>query len=398
MSQHASMSGLKQFALFELGFRPFFLLGSLFAVVSVVLWLFDFVWGWPLPVYHITPIAWHGHEMLFGYTLAVIAGFLLTAVRNWTSIPTARGGKLLILTCLWLLARILPLCDSPVLFFWGMIMDMAFMLGVIGAIFMPIMQVRQWRQMAIIAKLGLLLLANLLYYLGVYHVVDMGISWGLFSAVYLIMALIFTLARRVMPFFIERGVGYPVTLKNTPFIDRFSLLILAVLWVVDVFLQISLLTAILSLILAVIHSIRLRGWYTPGIWHKPLLWVLFGAYASFILGFVLQALNYFQLFPATVALHAFTYGGIGMMTIGMMARVALGHTGRDINQPPRILPWVFGSLAIGTIIRVLGPVILPEQYLLWIALSQMIWIAAFAAFFLRYFHIWIRPRIDGLPG
>ncbi|MCF6263732.1 MAG: DUF3604 domain-containing protein [Xanthomonadales bacterium] len=204
---------VKKFALFELGFRPFFLLASLFSIIATSIWMANYTFGWILPVSTITPFAWHGHEMVFGYSLAIIAGFLLTAVRNWTGVQTIQNLPLLLLSSTWLLARILPLLDSPVLFVWAAFLDTLFLVGLTLAVLYPIIKVKQWRQLLIIALLVLLTIANVFYYLGVFRIVNQGVSWGLFSGVYLIMALIFTLARRVMPFFIERGVGYQVQLK-----------------------------------------------------------------------------------------------------------------------------------------------------------------------------------------
>ena len=212
------------------------------------------------------------------------------------------------------------------------------------------------------------------------------------------MALIFTLARRVMPFFIERGVGYQVQLKNWSFIDSSSLLFLAALWLADVFFKQPLLTALFSIILAVLHSIRLKGWYTKGIWKKPLLWVLFVGYSMFILGFTLKAINFFSFYPTSLPLHAFTYGGIGMMTLGMISRISLGHTGRNINQPPTAVTWVFLCLFFGALIRVVMPILLPDFYIHWIGMSQVLWVAAFMLFLYNYFMIFIQARADGQPG
>lgn len=267
------------FALFELGFRPFFFFASIFSVIATLIWMVNFSFGWTLPVSDITPIAWHGHEMIFGYVMGITAGFLLTAVRNWTGVPTINGLPLILLATVWLLARVLPLLNSPVLYLWATVFDILFLIGFILAVLHPIVKAKQWRQLAIVTKLVLILAANILYYLGVFNVVNQGISWGLYSAVYFEMALIFTLARRVMPFFIERGVPEDVILKNWRFIDASSLLFLAALWISDVFLKIDILVALLALVLTAIHSIRLWGWHTRGIWKTPLLWVLFLGYS-----------------------------------------------------------------------------------------------------------------------
>jgi uncharacterized protein involved in response to NO len=386
------------FALFELGFRPFFFFASIFSVIATLIWTASFSFGWTLPVSDITPIAWHGHEMIFGYVMGITAGFLLTAVRNWTGVPTISGLPLILLATVWVLARVLPLLNSPVLYVWATLFDILFLVGFILAVLHPIVKSKQWRQLAIVTKLVLILAANILYYLGVFNVVNQGVSWGLYSAVYLEMALIFTLARRVMPFFIERGVPEDVILKNWRFIDASSLLFLAALWISDVFLQIDILVALLALVLTAIHSIRLWGWHTRGIWKTPLLWVLFLGYSFFALGFALKAINYFSLFSNTLPLHAFTYGGIGMVTMGMVSRVSLGHTGRNIMQPPKVVSWVFASLFLGAMTRVLAPIIMPSFYMQWITVSQILWIVAFSLFLFSYSHIFIQARVDGKPG
>ena len=389
---------VKGFALFELGFRPFFLLASLFSIIAMIVWMASYTFGWSLPVSTVTPISWHGHEMVFGYSTAIIAGFLLTAVRNWTGVQTIKGLPLSLLALTWLLARTLPLSNSAAMFEWAMIFDLAFLVGLILAVLHPIAKVKQWRQLLIIALLVMILAANVLYYLGVFRIVNQGVSWGLFSGVYLIMALVFTLARRVMPFFIERGVGYQVQLKNWSVIDSTSIVFLLALWLVDVFFKQPLLIALFASILAALHSIRLWGWHTKGIWTKPLLWVLFLGYSMFILGFILKALNFFTLYPTTISLHAFTYGGIGMMTLGMISRISLGHTGRNINQPPSAIKWAFLSLFLGALVRVLLPIFVPNAYLHIIGISQVLWIAAFVIFIYHYFMIFIQPRADGQPG
>ena len=386
---------IKQLALFELGFRPFFLLACLFSIIAALLWMASYTFGWALPVTDVSAIAWHGHEMVFGYSTAIIAGFLLTAVPKWTGVPTISDLPLSLLALMWLLARTLALSNSPLLFEWAAFFDILFLFGLALAVIYPVVKAKQWQQTAIISKVILLLAANILYYLGAFHIVDQGISWGLFSGVYIIMALIFTMARRVMPFFIERGVGYDVKLKNWSIIDSGSLIFLTALWISDVFFKQVLLTALFSLALAMLHSVRLWGWHTRGIWKKPLLWVLFLGYSMFILGFVLTALNFFTLYASTIPLHAFTYGGIGMMTLGMIARVSLGHTGRNINEPPTILFWVFAILFLGTLTRVVMPILLPSAYLHLIGLAQGLWVVAFTLFLYRYFMIFILARADG---
>jgi uncharacterized protein involved in response to NO len=147
-----------------------------------------------------------------------------------------------------------------------------------------------------------------------------------------------------------------------------------------------------------LHLWRLLGWYTAGIWKKPLLWVLYLAYAAIIAGFALKAAAYFTGISPSLGLHAFAVGGVGLMTLGMMARVALGHTGRNVFEPPPLLFWVFIILFAALITRVALPMLFQQHYGVWVALSQWLWLSAFLIYFIRYFPILTRPRVDGQDG
>ena len=396
---HIQQPGQKPpgFALFNLGFRPFFLFAAFSSFVSILVWGGVYVYGWPAPHSTIPPMQWHAHEMIFGYAMAVVAGFLLTAVRNWTNIPTLSGVKLALLLASWLVARVLMLIvPSQVLPIF--ILDVGFNLALAVAIAIPLVQARQMKQLGIVSKIVLLGLANALFYLGALGLLDHGVRWGLYSGLYLVLSLIFVMARRVVPFFIERGVGYPVQLTNRVWVDRSSLVLLLLFWVVDVFLEHAVLAGALAAALFVVHATRLADWHTPGVWKKPLLWVLFLGYGGAILGFLLKALAPVVPLSPYLAVHAFAVGGIGLMTVGMMSRVALGHTGRSIQEPPKVLAPIFVLLALALAARVLLPLFDAAHYLLWIGLSQALWLAAFGLFALIYAPILIKPRIDGQPG
>ena len=385
------------FALFNLGFRPFFLLAGVFSLISILIWGGIYVYGWSAPRLPFSPMHWHAHEMIFGYGMAVAAGFLLTAVRNWTHLDTLRGYPLAGLAALWLAARlagwVIPLQILPM-----MMLDLTFDLWLIVAIFRPILRAKQHDQIGIASKLVLLMLANLCFYLGASGVLEQGIVWGLYSGLYFLLALVFSMARRVLPFFIERGVGYPVTLRNRVWIDRSGLYVFVLFLIADVFWRNVPVTAALAGLLFAIHTMRLAGWHTRGIWKKPLLWVLYVGYGGATFGFLLKALAPFTSLSPTLALHAFALGGIGMITAGMMSRISLGHTGRDIQQHSRLLAPAFMSLIAAFVARVLLPMIAPTHYLLWLAMAQAAWLIAFALFVWVYAPILVKPRADGMPG
>ncbi|KHD05759.1 NnrS family protein [Candidatus Thiomargarita nelsonii] len=384
-----------KFAFLHLGFRPFFIGASGFAFLSMLIWMALYVFGWQFDFSPFSSISWHAHEMIFGYTIAVIAGFLLTAIKNWTGRQTLHGYPLLFLFLLWLLARILPFFGAWILM---AIIDNLFLLSLCISILSPLLKAKHWKSVGLASLVLLLMFSNIVFYLGLFGYLSNGTHYGLYSALYLIIAVIFIMGRRVIPFFIEKGVGYPVELKNWKWVDQSHLIIFLVFAIADMIVPYSYITAGLAGLLFIIHSVILIGWYTPGIWKKPLLWVLYFGYAFIVLGFALKVSVVIAGISNYLVVHAFTFGGIGIMTIGMMARVSLGHTGRNVFEPPKSLFWIFVLIFCGSIVRIFFPLIDISLYIYWIALSQFFWILGFGGFLYVYFPILIYPRIDGHYG
>jgi len=382
----------------RLGFRPFFLAAGGYAVISILIWYAAYTHGWSFPFAGLAPVTWHGHEMIYGYSLAVVAGFLLTAVRNWTGIQTLNGTPLFLLFFFWLLARLFILLGGADFLVATASFDLLFLAVLSAAIAVPIIRTRQWHNIAIVAKIVLLLVSNLVFFLGVTGSLEQGVYWGLYSGLYIILALILALSRRVLPFFIEKGVGYPVELRNSKRVDIASLVLFVGFWIADMVQPNSGLVALFAVSLFFLHLWRLLGWHTAGIWKKPLLWVLYLAYAAIITGFALKAAAYFTGILPSLGLHAFAVGGVGLMTLGMMTRVALGHTGRNVFEPPPLLSWLFIILFAALITRVALPMVFQQYYGVWVALSQWLWLSAFLIYFIRYYPILTRPRVDGQDG
>jgi uncharacterized protein involved in response to NO len=381
----------------QTGFRIFFLGAAAHAVVSMLIWLHFYVAQGN--IYVAMPLTvWHGHEMIFGFVMAVVSGFLLTAVINWTGLPTLSGTPLMLLFLSWLAARVLAFMPAAFPLWPMVISNMVFFSFLAVAVARPIIAVKQWRQSAVFSKLGLMLICGGIFYAA--------LAWGdllvqrkaLRFAVYVIISLIFTIGRRVMPFFIERGVGYPVTLRNSKALDIGSLTLLTAFSLLDVFWPRPEVIALLSAALAVVHGTRLAGWYTPGIFKKPLLWILFAGYGFIILGFGLKVFAVLGRNPDDAALHAWTAGGIGVFTLGMMARVSWGHTGRNIAAPPRPVALMFAAIITSAVIRVFFPLLFEEHYVLWVGVSQTFWMLAFVIYLAVYFHVLAFPRPDGNPG
>ncbi|NJM11881.1 MAG: NnrS family protein [Synechococcaceae cyanobacterium SM1_2_3] len=320
-----------QIALLNLGFRPFFLGAAVFAIVSIAVWMGVYAFQLPLQLDDgINMLQWHAHEMIYGFAMAVIAGFLLTAVKNWTGVQTIYGLKLLGLFTLWAAVRILFLFGTRFIIL-ATIVDILFMMGLIIAVAYPVIKVKQWKQMGIMSKLLLLTIGNICFYLGAAGLIENGVHIGIYGGLYLIIGLMLTMGRRLIPFFVEVGVGYPVKLFNSLWLDLSSLVLFLAFFIVELFIGNQQIAAILSFGLFIITTARLIGWHTVGIWNQPLLWSLFIAFLFIDIGFLLMALHPLFNVSKLLAIHAFSFGGIGIATLSMMARVSLGHTGRDVK-------------------------------------------------------------------
>ncbi|MCG8427278.1 MAG: NnrS family protein [Chromatiales bacterium] len=378
---------------FALGFRPFFILAGLSGFALLFLWLMFWHKQFSAASYY-GLIGWHSHEMLFGYTLAVVAGFLLTAVRNWTGVNTITNTPLALLALLWLLGRLLPWI--PGLPGWLiMIVDLAFIPLLAVALIYPLWQGRNKINRVFVPILLSMFIANLLVHseaMGWTNTATLGIDLVL----HIILLLIVMVGGRVMPFFTQNVIpGFTSTSRKWVEVSSFVSIILVAL--AALFMDKSPLLGVLYIAFATIQAIRLQGWYHNDIWDKPVLWVLHTGYAWLIIGALLMGLSNFGLFMVSAAKHALTAGAIGVITLGMMARVARGHSGRDINVTKPIA-WAFVLINIAVALRVFGPDLLPQHYLIWIMSSGTFWLIAFGIFTVAYLPILIHPRVDGQPG
>lgn len=386
------------FALLNLGFRPFFLLAAGFAVVSMVAWMAHY-FQWISPaITAISPSQWHAHEMLYGFAFAVIAGFLLTAVKNWTGIQTLHGLPLLGLAASWAIARCTMLI-APDQMAVAAVFDLLFNGWLMVAVAVPIIKVKQWRQLGVLSKILLLTAGNLAFYSQALGWTTTGARAALWIGLLLNVSLIMVISRRILPMFIERGVKEEVSLKNSILIDRLLMVCLAALLINILTIDTEVSNMVLGLTITVSAGFRLWRWHTTGIWKVPLLWSFYCGLWLINLGFLLYALSFIASnISVILAIHCWAIGGIGVITLAMMARVSLGHTGRNIHTPPRSVIWIFSLVMLATACRVLLPLVQPELYRLSVMLAAASWIIAFGLFFIAYWPILSKPRIDGLPG
>ncbi|WP_200346221.1 NnrS family protein [Halochromatium glycolicum] len=388
----------RRFTVLQTGFRPFFLAAMVYAVLAMTLWTAQLMQLTRFDLDTIPPALWHGHEMVFGYAIAVISGFLLTAVQNWTGGRTAQGNLLLALFILWLVSRLIALYPSaagvPVM----LVSSVLFYLLLLWVLLKPLIQAGNHAQWGIIGKLCLFLALDTLFLASTTGWLTP--SYGrpsLLIAMYTVIGLILMMAQRVVPSFTRNAIAAKTQVQDYRYVPVVSLIGLVIFAAADV-LSWQPILLVSGLVLFIANALRLYGWYTSEILSRPLVWVLHLAVAFISIGFVLRGTAEIFHIPPELGLHAMAYGGIGLVTIGMMARVSLGHTGRNVFEPPKGLALIFMTLAAGAILRVLLPILAPEYYFLLIQLSQFLWISAFLAMLALFARPLLTARVDGRYG
>lgn len=360
-----------------MGFRPLYLLAGTYAALAVPLWALQYSGVLPAA----NPL-WHAHEMLFGYAFAVIAGFLLTAVRNWTGMATPSGAPLAAIAGIWLLARLV----APFSLSISSFIDLGFSLAVAWGIGRPIVasRNRNWYFIVLVLALGV---ASVLFQFAPRVALQAGLD--------VVLLVIAIMAGRVVPGFTNNAVPGAGARRNE-ILERIAVGSILLLLVLDL-LQMSAAVAIVAFLAAAIHGARVALWAPLKTKGRPILWILHVSYAWIAVHLLLRGLAGFDLAMPVLATHALTVGAIGGLTMGMMTRTARGHTGLPLTTGlAERLSYLLVQGAAG--VRVLVPLFLPSLYTPSIALSAALWSAAFAIFVVAYFPKLTQPRIDGKPG
>lgn len=374
-----------------LGFRPFYLLASVFAAASMLLWLAAYSGILPA-VYGRDPV-WHAHEMIYGFTSAVIVGFLFTAGRNWSGQPTPGGRTLLWLCLLWLAGRLLVF--SPWILASACV-NAAFPIAAALMLGVALARGDNRRNYFFVILLLLLGVVELAIQLAQAGLLLLPVRASLQVALDVILFIIAVMAGRVVPMFTNNGIP-GVQARRVPWIERIALGSIIALVACDLWEAPVLPTTIVLAVAAAAHATRLWGWEPWRTTHTPLVWILHAGYAWIVVYLGLRALAVHGWIPGTLATHALTVGVIGSFTIGMMTRTAKGHTGRPlVATPAEIVAFVLIEAAAG--IRVFGGLAVPSQYATVVAVSALCFASAFALYAVLYWPILTRPRVDGKPG
>jgi len=379
------------FALWNLGFRPFYLLASGFSAISVPLWAAQFS-GY-LPAAYLQGPLWHGHEMLFGYTIAIVAGFLLTAVRAWTGQPTPTGVPLMALAALWVLGRVLVLTPLGTA---AAVVNAAFPIALAVAIGIPLVRSRNVRNYFFVGLLVLMGGLILALHLSLQGAFELPPRLGLLLGLDVMLFIMAVMGGRVIPMFTNNGVPGTRATRH-PLLEKLALGAVLLLFVADLLEMHPIVVSTIALIGAFAHCARLVLWQPWRTLSTPLVWILHAAYAWIVVHLALRGLSGLGLLAESFSIHALTTGAIGGLTLGMMTRTARGHTARPLVADGYELT-CFLLVQVAAVVRVFGGMASPGLYLASVQLSGLLWAAAFGLYAVRYWPVLTRPRLDGKPG
>lgn len=379
-------------ALWNLGFRPFFLGGCIWGAVALALWLVTFLGhGWSTHI----DAHWHAHEMLHGFVVAIVVGFLLTASQNWSGIRGAHGRTLKILVATWTVGRlvmVLPEVSVSVV----AVADLVFLPLVAAYLVRHFLRADQRHNLIFVALLALLWSSNLFYHLDRIGLVAAVARQAIYFGVHTVIVMIVVVSSRVVPLFTENAVqGY--RRKNARSLNLACVGASIVYAFVAVWYEGTATAAVVALAAGVVTLFRFGLWFDWRVLRLPILWILYAGYAWVVAGFFLSALADAGFVAPSIAVHAFTAGAIATMIIGMVSRVTLGHTGRPIVASTAAVA-AYALVLVSGLARVFGPLVMPLSYSRIISWSGAAWILALLAFLAGFALKLVSPRVDGRLG
>lgn len=375
-----------------MAFRPLYLAASCYGALSVLLWGFGYQGTAAL-----AGKLWHAHEMIWGYAGLVIVAFLLTAVATWTQRAPVSGYRLMLLAALWLTARTAVFFPQTILL--SGIAGTFFYLSAACLMGHSVVAARNRRNYIAVAALTVFGLSHFSFHISL-HTVSGNLLNGLHAGLLLVAGFIGFIGTRIIPFFTARRLNTPQA--ASPAWAALAPLLLplaaAVCTVFDILPAAAAVCCGAAGVLALVQSLR---WHEKGIWREPLLWVLHLGYVFTAAGLMIDALSRFLPLWYSVGIHLIAVGGIGLLTVGMMARTALGHTGRSLYPLPPPMTLSFILMAAAAFVRTFAAVHMYDgltAYRYGVSLSAVLFAASLLLFFIRYLPWLITPRSDGQPG
>jgi len=382
-------------AILSYGFRPFFLLGALYSGLSILLWLPQ-LYGELALATLFAPTDWHVHELYFGFLPAIITGFLFTAVPNWTGRMPLQGNGLLALVLLWLAGRIAVTFSSQIGWQAALIVDAAFLIAVAAVIAREIIAGANWRNLKVLLPLLVLSAANILFHLEAHYIGVSGISRRL--AALAAITLIMLIGGRVIPSFTRNWLVRENPGRLPAAFSRFDIISIAAgiaalcLWTIGPEEQ---LTAAFMAAAAVLQLLRLARWAGDRTLRDPLVWILHAGYMFIPIGFALiaAAIVWHGLVSPLAGVHALGVGAVGCMTLAVMARASLGHTGQALRARPVVVA-LFVAVLLAALARIFAA--MTDNYAdSALHIAAFAWMAAFCGFAVVFAPALSRRRKSG---
>lgn len=375
----------------RLGFRPFYLLAAAFAAISVPLWTARY-FGWNPGLTHVD-LNWHMHEMIFGFAIAVIIGFLYTAGQNWTGLSTPHGKTLAAIAALWIAGRVAMLGLDPLP---AATIDLAFLPVAAWPLYRVLKKSGNKRNMFLVGLLALLTIANAAFHACVLGWVSISSSLPVHAAILVIVIIESVIGGRVIPGFTANTVQGVKPIQNAQR-DRISLVLTATACVAWIGGFPAALTAALTVAAACAQLTRLAGWKPHSTMRHPLLWILHLSYAWIPVGFILLAAAALNLAPASAAIHVLAIGSMAGLIIGMITRTTLGHTGRALKAGAADVA-MYALIQIGVIARFAAAVSAGGLRDAALVVTTLSWSIAFIVYVAVYGPYLFKARVDGRDG
>ncbi|WP_261818019.1 NnrS family protein [Vibrio gallicus] len=380
-------------AILRLGFRPFFLLGALYAFIAIPVWIYAFQHGQPT---HLSAPAlwWHAHEMLFGFSMAIVAGFVLTAVQNWTGINGTKSSRLAIVVALWLAPRILFWTPAPL---WVVaVFDALFLLAVAYEVGIRVFKSKGWRNLFFIPLFALAIFADFASFAAIKGVAPFSASAVWQAMLWWFMLLLSVMGGRVIPFFTARRFHFD---KPEPklWLDMAANLPLVLLFLLSFFpATLAQLQTPLFIWAGVFQLVRFARWKPHRTFGEPLVWSLHLAYACIPTYLLVKGLTSNPMLSHN-SLHIFAIGALAGLILAMIARVTMGHTGRNIYQGPQ-MRIAFIALVLSALVRSVGVAYFPQYMMELLDLAAALWMLSFGMYLIKFGKMLVTPRADGHPG
>ncbi|WP_373741263.1 NnrS family protein [Neisseria sp.] len=384
------MNTLFKHPVWAMAFRPFYSLAALYGALSILLWGFGYQGTAELPGFY-----WHAHEMIWGYAGAVVVGFLLTAVATWTNQPPTRGGALAGLVALWLIARAAAFLPNGAtvggitgtLFFWYGAVCMA----------LPVFRTKNSRNYIAVFALFVFGGTHAVFHLNLMPLDPAAMLDGLTAGLMMVAGFIGLVGMRIMPFFTAKRLAIPQV--QSPMWVMLSALVLPMAAaMLTAHRLLPSLAGLLALAAGIINLVQVFRWWHKGVAKEPMLWILFAGYFFTALGLIAVGLQpwFSRLF--NLGVHLIGVGGIGLLTVGMMARTALGHTGHPIYPAPKPIPLAFWLMVAATFVRAVSTFLSGTGHTHSVRTSAVLFAASLLLYAWRYIPWLLTPRADGKAG